>query len=101
MARIAMRSYLNGQLFLKELNKFKVTIATMYHLCLYLLSALDLIVFKRFSDLKYVPQYFLQIYFRLCNKIKSSCPTEWTLVLERTKALSAKGISAPWKNEDI
>lgn len=78
---------MNGQLFLKELNEFKVTTATIYHFCLYLLSALDLIVFKCFSYLRYVPQYFPQIYFRLCNKIKSSCPIEWSLALERVLRL--------------
>lgn len=47
---------------------------------MFILYALDMIVFKCSSYLKYVPQYFLQIYFRLCNKIKYSCPMEWTLV---------------------
>lgn len=68
--------YLNGLLFLKEPNEFKVTIATAYHLCLNLLSTLHLIVFKCFYYLKYVPRYSIQIYFRLYNKIKFSCPTE-------------------------
>ena len=31
-------------------------------------------MFARFSYQKYVPHYFLQIYCRLCNKIKDSCP---------------------------
>ena len=64
-------------------------------------SALDLIVFKCISSLKYVPQYFLQIYFRLCNKTKSSCPAEWTLVPETILRLLVRGHFCSLKQWDI